>query len=436
MSTRRRIWVQALNIEQRENAKAAFTTRRVPREAMSTIVGGAVRPRSGDVVLARIARLGHHRHIEQPNGRRAVLHLGDDIIVTYGDRYATDQFESRVPLTLGRTQLVASGGIASHVLSHSQAVRNATEILPIGLIGDDRGRPLNIMDFALDPVLPDTVRPPTIAVVGTAMNSGKTTTIHYLVHGFNRAGILAGATKVTGTGSGNDYWCMLDAGAHRMLDFSDVGLASTYRQPLDVLERKMAELINHLTASGTAVNLVEIADGIFQNETSRLLDSDAFHSMIDSVIFAAPDAMGAAAGVAHLRSLGHDVVAVSGLLTRSPLAAREAEIATGLPVLSLEQLSSPAESAALLGLSALFPSTAGNEALQGGAAAEPARVAAHARGGADDPAVGQGGPDQRDAQHSAPERAARAPFDNDGARPAPKRVLVMSRQAATPGSAH
>ncbi|HEV7956567.1 MAG TPA: hypothetical protein VGP10_05355, partial [Marisediminicola sp.] len=350
MSTRRRIWVQTLENEQRERAKPAFTVRRVPSDAMRTIVGGAVRPRSGDVLLARVTRLGHHRHVEQPNGRRATLHAGDEIIVAYGDRYATDQFESHVPGTLGHTQLVASGGIASRVLSQHQTVRRATDILPIGLLGDDRGRPLNILDFALQPVLTDLVRPRTIAVIGTAMSSGKTTTIHHLVHGLSRAGVRAGATKVTGTGSGNDYWCMLDAGAHLMLDFTDVGLSSTYRQPMIVVERMFSELIDHLTASGTDVNFVEVADGVFQSETSRLLNSVAFHSMIDMIIFAAPDAVGAAAGVSYLKGLGHNVVAVSGLLTRSPLAAREAAVATGLPVLSLDQLDDPVAISAHLGL--------------------------------------------------------------------------------------
>ncbi|XVX21040.1 hypothetical protein ACQP1U_03965 [Actinomycetota bacterium] len=81
--------------------------------------------------MARIARLGQHRRIEQPNGRRSMLHLGDEIIVCYADRYATDQYESVVPRTLGPTQLVASGGIASKVLSKSAAVRNATSIVPL-----------------------------------------------------------------------------------------------------------------------------------------------------------------------------------------------------------------------------------------------------------------------------------------------------------------
>ncbi len=329
---------------------------------MTSLVSGAVRPRSGDLVLARIVQLGHHRHIEQPNGRRAVLHDDDEIIVTYGDRYATDQFESQVPATLGQAQLVASGGIASEVLSRSLAVRRATEIEPLGLLGDAKGRPLNIEDFALQPVTPQVARPRTVAVIGTAMNSGKTTTVHCMVHGLSKAGVRVGATKVTGTGSGNDYWCMLDAGAHVMLDFTDVGLASTYRQPMDVVETKFAELINHLTASGAALNLVEVADGIYQHETSRLLESPIFRSMVDAVVFAAPDSMGAVAGIRHLQNLGHEVLAVTGLLTRSPLAVREASAVTGLPVLTREELDDPIVSASMLGITDVLESAGGKPA--------------------------------------------------------------------------
>jgi hypothetical protein len=351
MTTHRRVQVIELSPRQLDHAKAAFTTRRVPLgSAPKTLVTGKVRPRSGDVVLATITRLGHHRHIEQPNGRRAALHLGDQIVVTFADRYATDQFESQVPDSLGRAQLVASGGIASHVLSRSEVVRAATEIMPVGLLGDDRGRPLNVRDFGLRAEVPDRPRPRTIAVIGTSMNSGKTTTICHTVYGLSRGGVKVGVTKVTGTGSGNDYWCMIDAGAHLMLDFTDVGMASTYRQPMTLIERKFGQLVNHLTASGAAVNLVEVADGIFQGETSRLIQSTTFHSLIDAVIFAAPDSMGAAAGVSHLRNIGHNVIALSGLVTRSPLATREAAAATGLPVLSLQDLDDIAVMNRVLGL--------------------------------------------------------------------------------------
>ena len=346
----RRISVQVIGERQLERAQSSFAIRRVPRAAMRTVIGGMVRPRSGDVVLASVARLGQHRKIERPDGRRATLHIGDEILVAYADRYAPDQYESHVPDNLRRTQLVASGGIASATLSRCLDVRLATDLLPIGLIGDERGRPLNVADFALEPVHPNRERPLTVAVIGTSMNSGKTTTIHFMVHGLSRAGVRAGVTKVTGTGSGGDYWVMIDAGAHRMLDFTDGGLASTYRQPMSLISKTFLELLDHLSDSGTDVNFVEVADGIYQQETSRMIESEAFRSSVDVVLFAAGDAMGATAGVTHLRGLGLNVAAVSGRITRSPLATREVQAALGMPVLGLAELDDPVAVSALIGL--------------------------------------------------------------------------------------
>lgn len=347
---RRDVWVSPADQRRLARAKQSFATRRVPRSAMVTLLGGAVRPRSGDVVLASVARLGHHKHIEQPHGRRSHLHVGDEVIVAYADRYATDQFESHVPFDLGRTQLVASGGIASEVRSKSRAVRAATDIVPLGLLSDARGRPLNVADFALEWTSPDVPRPRTVAVLGTSMNAGKTTTLRYILHGLAKVGARPGATKVTGTGSGNDYWVMLDAGAHRMLDFTDAGLASTFRQPIPVLEDAIVQLVANLSAAGCGLNLVEIADGVFQRENQRLLVSPAVHELVDVVVLAASDAMGAAQGVRSLTEYGFDVVAISGTLTRSPLAAREAQEALGLPVWGIPELADPSVVAPVLGL--------------------------------------------------------------------------------------
>ncbi len=103
-------------------AKRAFTTPRVPFEDFYDgahslwLTSGPVRPRPGDVVLAQVERIGQHGRIELPDGRRSRLHLGDEILVVYGDRYAPDQFEAHVPTDLGPTSLVASGGVAAEVL--------------------------------------------------------------------------------------------------------------------------------------------------------------------------------------------------------------------------------------------------------------------------------------------------------------------------------
>lgn len=346
---RRTVHTSSLDINRLERTKRAFTTRHVPVKAMVSLIDGPVRPRPGDLVLARVDRLGNHRRLELTGGRRAWMHPGDEIVVAYADRYAPDQFESYVPLDLQPTQLVASGGVASSVRTKSADVRRATEITPLGLIGDERGTSLNLSDFGLRPVPSAENRLPTLAVIGTSMNSGKTTTIKQLVLGLRDGGHRPGVTKVTGTGSGGDYWVMLDAGAQAMLDFTDAGLASTFGVDMPVVEQTMVNLIDHLTHRGSGSILIEVADGLLQYETAHLLGSEAFQERVDGVVFAAADAMGAIAGVARLQELGLPVVAVAGRLTRSPLAVAETQAECGVPVLTLTELSDPVTATALLG---------------------------------------------------------------------------------------
>ncbi|MDP9469679.1 MAG: DUF1611 domain-containing protein [Chloroflexota bacterium] len=324
-------------------AKAAYTTRRVPQEALATVLGGDLSPRSGDLVLARVIELGQHDRIERHHGRQATLFPGEEVVVCYGHRYAPDQFEAEVPADLGHCNLVASGGIASRALSWHEAILKPPSVLePIGLLGDRDGQRVNLADWALKPV-PGTVRRPLVlAVVGTSMNSGKTTTAAYLIRGFVSSGLAVGAAKITGTGAGKDPWMMTDAGANPVFDFTDAGFPSTYLADPDAVRGIATTLTGHIAAIGVDAIVLEIADGLYQRETVALLSSPQFTENLDGLIFAAGEAMGAAAGVEWLRRHGLPVLGVAGSLTRSPLAIREAREATGLPVFPIETLSDAA----------------------------------------------------------------------------------------------
>jgi hypothetical protein len=227
-------------------------------------------------------------------------------------------------------------------------MKPATEITLLGLIGDERGVPLNLSSFALPPPLVTGPRPPVIAVLGTSMNSGKTTTARFLVIGLQAAGLVVGYAKLTGTGAGHDYWSMVDAGAAEVVDFTDAGLVSTYLTPLDVLERTSLHLIGHLAAEQCEVVVVEVADGLLQVDNLGILRSPIFQALLDKVVFAAGDPMAAKTGIAMLRQLGFQVVAVSGLMTASPLPTREAIEELDIPVLTKDELLTPAIALGLL----------------------------------------------------------------------------------------
>lgn len=320
--------------------KTAYTTRQVRPESFAALLTGDQQPRAGDLVLARVTAIGQHPRIERPNGRRSVLFEGDEILVCYGNRYAPDQFEALVPDDLGPCHLVAAGGVAGRVVAWHTEMEEPTEITPLGLVATPKGRPLNLRDWGLpEPISQGEGRRPwTVVVVGATMNAGKTTTAAGIVRGLVRAGYTAGAAKVTGTGAGGDVWLMTDAGAQPVFDFTHAGFASTYLCAPNEVEAILRTLYGQLVDTGVDAAVLEVADGVFQDETAALLASAVFRNLADKVVFAASDALGAAAGVGLLRRLGLPVAAASGLLTASPLAVREARANLDVPVLTFEEL--------------------------------------------------------------------------------------------------
>src|SRR5699024_3456341 len=187
-----------------------------------------------------------------------------------------------------------------------------------------------------------------IAVLGTAMNSGKSTTMACLINGLTQAGRRVSAGKITGTGAGNDPMIYHDAGAQQVLDFTDFGYPTTFQLNMTQLRALTVGVIDALTDTDTDVVVVEIADGIYQEETARLLRDDLFQGLIDQVVFAASDALGARAGVHELQSVGLRVAVASGVMTASPLATAEACMVLGdVPVIPTYDLTHPDEAAAL-----------------------------------------------------------------------------------------
>lgn len=319
-------------------AKSAYSVRRVPLDAADLRLRSG-RPRAGDLVLARVTQLGMHQHLESADGRRQRLWPGDEIIVAYGQRYAPDQFEAVIPDDLSPCHLVAGGGVAARVLTRHTSVKPATQIVPMGLLANALGV-LNVRQASLGPATHG--RPPlTVAILGSSMNAGKTTTAAHVIVGLRRAGLRVGAAKVTGTGAGGDRWLMQDAGAALTLDFTDMGYASTAGLPPEAVERILTDLGGHVASTGVDCAVIEVADGVLQRETSALVQSHLFAKYVDAVIFAAPDALSAIAGVAWLEQRALPVVAVSGVLTASPLATREAGAALRVPTYTAEDLATP-----------------------------------------------------------------------------------------------
>ena len=332
-----------------QRAKRGFTTRRVDLDSACTLLPPPLAPLPGDLLLARVDLVSPRNRLELVDGRRAHLFAGDEVLLAFGNRYAPDQYEAQVPGSLDVCELVAAGGLAAAVLGRHDAMAKASSLRALGLLGDAQGRRMNLSQFALARVaVPRQPRPRVIVVTGTSMNSGKTTTVSCLIRGLRASGQRVAALKVTGTGAGGDLWLMKDAGASPVLDFTDAGHASTSGLATATLIEILHTLVAHAAASAPDAIVVEVADGLLQPETAALLRSREFRALADVVAFAAGEAMSADAGVRWLRAEHLPVRLLSGLLTASPLAMREAEASTGLPALTMAQLSEGTSLRALL----------------------------------------------------------------------------------------
>lgn len=352
---------QQIDAQRARTIRAAYTTRFVAAELQRNpqdfeIVRRAnMVPRSGDVVIANVAELGKHTRLQSPVSRRQLMFVGQEIMVAYGHRYAPDQFLAHVPDNLGPCQLVAGGGVASEVIEQHASIDKATQLEPVGLLMR-QGKVVNLLDFAplsIENESPqaaqiDAPRPPVIAVLGTSMNSGKSTTLGCLVNGLVNSGMQVAAGKATGTGAGNDPNLFTDAGAFSVCDFTDFGFPTTYRLDYETVRDLLVAMIREQSATGSGTVVIEIADGLFQGETSRLLRDPIFTAQVDRVLFSAQDALGAQAGERILLDAGLDLAAVSGVVTASPLAAKEAQAQLSTPVIGTFELCRAEVASALL----------------------------------------------------------------------------------------
>lgn len=324
--------LKPLASERAIRAKRAYTTRHVPLEQASQLLVNGYQPQVGDLVLARVDRRLQHTHIQLPSGRRAMMNVGDEIIVCYGNRYAPDQFEAEIPRDLSPCHLVAAGGIASLSLSRNNSMKSATQISPIGVLADSEGKAINMKDHALKTTPAPRIKPPVTVVIGTSMNAGKTTVAADIILGMTRQGLRVGSAKVTGTGAGGDVFKMQDCGAVKVYDFTDCGYPTTYKVPLDNCIEIMQTLIAKLSEENLDSIVIEVADGILQDETRGLVQSKEFLALTDDIVFAAGDAMGALGGSSWIQQQGLNVIGVSGVITSSPLAMREYALISDIPV--------------------------------------------------------------------------------------------------------
>lgn len=266
-------------------AKWTFATRRVDRARVARADTDFIAAKPGDLILAHVEKIGQHRRVQLPSGRPSLIYPGDAVVMACGARYAPDQFEGLAEIDAQGADLLAGGGCIGRMVARNTQIKPATRLMPSARLLDAAGRAVNLADFAISP----------------------------------------------------------HRGAHYVGDFTDAGMVTTYREPLRRVISATEALIAEAGMQGCDIVVMEVADGLLQRETAALIADPWFKDVISGLVFACGDAVAAAGGVAILTRHGLQPDALTGMLSCSPMATAEATAATGLPVLSKEDLADPAE---------------------------------------------------------------------------------------------
>src|SRR5262245_41483960 len=321
----------------KESFRVPYALRRVPSERMVSLLPVPEAPLPGDIALAQLESIGKNARLELASGRAATLHEGHLLAVVFGNRYASMQFEGYAGVHGDSCDLLSMGGVCGLVASKHEKVLEPSRLRLLGALGCADGAPLRLKDFALGHATIRT-QPRILCVCGTDMDAGKTHTAMSAIKGLRRGGQRIAAMKLTGTAAGRDSWTMRDAGADPVLDFVDGGWPSTYLCEREELLTVFRLLLAHASALGAQWVVMEIADGPLQREPAALLGSTAFTEQVDAWLFAASSPLAAAAGTELLHRYGIEPLALTGLLTMSPLGMREASAVTGLQCFTAAEL--------------------------------------------------------------------------------------------------
>jgi len=315
--------------------KWTWSARKLQKEKCSIIsISDKYIPKAGDVVIVQITKVANHTRIYSFDNKFVRLYKDDIILGALGFRYATDAFHADT-IDLSNLHLLTNSGLIGTVKNRHSKTGEPTRVKLIGTIADkNNGENVNLKKALFKPGNFNLAYPPVIFVIGSGMNSGKTTSAARIGRALLDAGLRVSILKVTGSIAYRDLFEFESTGAQHTADFSDYGFPSTYLCSQEELVNLYSRMLEDTLSIKPDVVLAEIADGILQRETQLLLQSNFVKSTNIGIVLTAPCACSALTLTEKVKQLGYSPIAVTGLITNSPLFASEFSDYNNTPVLN------------------------------------------------------------------------------------------------------
>lgn len=336
--------------------KRTYICKDVHTHTLDQFIPENFKPVDGDVGVFEVIKIGKHKNIQSDSKRNTTIMPGDRIMAAFGTRYATEQFEGYIPeIVTGELHILGAGGTVGQIASmHSKFSNIGPTIIRLeSLVRDHQGEIVNTKKIKQKHMCSFTgasaAATKVILSLGSSMDSGKTTTAAYMVHGLKKAGYKVAFIKLTGTVYTKDCDLALDLGADAVSDFGDFGFPSTYLCNMNELLDLYESCLSKVQEVNPDYVIMEIADGLYQRETNMLIKNDSFKDTIEGLVFSAGDSLAAMNGISILHREGLYPLAICGLFTTSPLLIKEVQSHTSIQVMKLNELSNGDSISNLLG---------------------------------------------------------------------------------------
>lgn len=301
-------------------------------------------PKIGDVALFEVLEIGKHKTVQLTDKRNATILPGDMILASFANRYATAQFEGYIPEKPTEIlDILGAGGAIGIVKSKNAAFHDIepTKLKLVGFAMDENNEVVNTIynhterkQFRGE--VPNNAK--IILSVGSTMDSGKTTTAAFLARGLKLNNKKVAFIKLTGTCYSKDKDLVYDCGADVSIDFVDVGYPSTYMISKPDLMDIYQTLLDQLIEFNPDYIVMEIADGLVQQETEELIKDPQFMKTISHIVLSCADSLAAFWGIDFLEKHGRKPSVIAGRFTMSPLLIEEVQKRVNISVKNLEGL--------------------------------------------------------------------------------------------------
>ncbi|MBM3790629.1 MAG: hypothetical protein FJW35_09815 [Acidobacteria bacterium] len=317
------------------------TTCRLSREVR---LGTEIPPLEGGVVALRVLNAkSTYNQIELPSGRLSVVKPGDVVAGALGHRKALFGYSGYLPKEVrvgDELNILNTGGVigicdgVNPDLGDPFVGEVLGQVLHFPYLGERVGLPAHISQGALP--LEDRLEVrgiPVVAVVGTCMNAGKTQAACALIQAFTHRGFRIAAGKATGVSLRRDILSMEDAGAHRTLIFTDLGVVTTTP---DLAPRVARTILTHLAADSPDLMVLELGDGLLGLYGVDAILSDPWLSQSFQVLLVAANDPVAAWGAVQLLKERYalSATAVTGPATDNIAGRKSVEKETGIPAIN------------------------------------------------------------------------------------------------------